>query len=145
MIDEVILKNFGRIWPRHVTCLTKFLIESRKTFDGDIDLFLVLCIIGDRTFAERHVPEGMDFEAWNATRTEDVRSEEINIQSIADFSGIPRETVRRKLAVLLEKQWVMRDERGSITATDKAKRDLDPLTLSSLEYLSRMKAVLGET
>lgn len=143
MVDEVLLRDFGRIWPKHVAGLTQFLIECRKQFDGDLDLFLILCIIGDRTFSERHVPEGMNFETWNATSVEDVRSVEINIQSISDFSGIPRETVRRKLAALVDRQWVIRDERGSITATDKAKDDLEALTMSSLTYLSRMKVILS--
>ena len=143
MIDEELLRDFGRIWPKHVASLTQFLIECRKHFDGDVDLFIVLCVIGDRTFSQRHVPEGMDFNTWNATPVADVRSEEINIQSISDFSGIPRETVRRKLAALVEREWVIRDERGFITATDKAKHDLAPLTSSSLTYLARMKAVLG--
>jgi hypothetical protein len=143
VIDEKILKDFGVIWPRHVASLTQFLIECRLHFDGDLDLFLVLCIIGDRTFSARHAPSGMDFENWNKTRVETVRSEDINVQSISDFSSIPRETVRRKLNVLVEKGWVIRDERGFITATTKAKTDLAPLTQTSLVYLTKMKAVLA--
>lgn len=142
-MDDDLLAEFGRIWPRHVSSLMKFLIECRRHFDGDMDLFLVLCVIGDRTFSERDVPEGMDYTAWNAATSDDLRSGEINVQSIANYSGIPRETVRRKLGVLIDKGWVVRDERGYITATDKAKRDLEPLTLYSLTYLSRMKSLLG--
>ena len=145
MVDERILRDFGVIWPRHVSSLTQFLIDSRRHFDGDLDLFLVLCIIGDRTFSARHVPPGIDFESWTSAQVLGVRSEEINVQSISDFSSIPRETVRRKLNTLLEKGWVTRDERGYITATIKAKTDLAPLTHSSLVYLTKMKAVLSDT
>ena len=144
MIDEEIKKNFGQIWPKHVSSLVQFLIECRKNFDGDIDLFLVLCIVGDRTFSARHVPPDLNFEKWSSMKALDLRSEEINVQSIAHYSGIPRETVRRKLNVLAEKGWVMRDERGFITATDKAKRDLEPLTMTSLVYLTQMKATLAD-
>lgn len=142
-IDETILKEFGVIWPRHVSSLTQFLIECRRHFDGDIDLFLVLCIIGDRTFSARHVPSGMSFDDWNSVRVDTIRSEDINVQSISDFSNIPRETVRRKLNTLVEKGWVTRDERGFITATNKAKTDLAPLTQTGLAYLTKMKAVLS--
>jgi DeoR/GlpR family transcriptional regulator of sugar metabolism len=45
--------------------------------------------------------------------------------------GIPRETARRKLNMLVEKGWVTRDERGVITAANKAKTDLAPLTQAS--------------
>lgn len=144
MIDDDITKNFGRIWPQHVAALTQFLIDCRRHFDGDVDLFLVLCIIGDRTFSIRHAPKDLNFERWSTMETADLRAEEINVQSLADYSGIPRETVRRKLNLLVEKGWVMRDDRGYITATQKAKTDLAPLTMSSLVYLTRMKATLAD-
>lgn len=143
MIDEQLTQNFGRIWPQHVQALTDFLIACRRSFDGDIDLFLVLCVIGDRTFSTRHAPASMDFDEWQGSPVKNVRSEEINVQSIADFSGIPRETVRRKLNILMEKGWVARDARGYITATERAKQDLAPLTMASLAYLTRMKRTLG--
>jgi hypothetical protein len=143
VIDDEILRDFGSIWPRHVSSLTQFLIDCRKHFDGDIDLFLVLCVIGDRTFSEQHAPSDMDFGTWSSASVSHVRSIEINVQSLSDYSGIPRETVRRKLIILVDKGWVARDERGFITATDKAKEDLAPLTTVSLGYLSRMKAVLS--
>lgn len=143
MIDEAILKDFGLIWPRHVSSLMQFLIDCRKHFDGDIDLFLVLCVIGDRTFSAQHVPSDMDFETWSSASVSHVRTIEINVQSLSDYSGIPRETVRRKLNILLEKGWVARDERGYITATNKVKEDLAPLTKISLVYLTKMKAVLS--
>ncbi len=69
--------------------------------------------------------------------------EPINLQSIADFSGIPRETVRRKLRDLMALNWVERDERGSFVATKKAAADLAPLTKIAISYLARMKAVLS--
>jgi DeoR/GlpR family transcriptional regulator of sugar metabolism len=87
----------------------------------------------------------MNFEAWNNTTVQSIRSEDINVQSISDFSAIPRETVRRKLRILAEKGWVLRDDSGYISATDKAKIDLAPLTTSSLTYLTKMKTVLAQS
>jgi predicted Rossmann fold nucleotide-binding protein DprA/Smf involved in DNA uptake len=142
MIDNDLLENFGRVWPRHVARLTQFLIESRRHFDGDLDLFLLMCVIGDRTFAERHVPPEMTYDSWNSEKPKGVRSEDINVHSIASFSGMPRETVRRKLNTLLEKGWVVRDAKGYIRATQKAKEDLEPLTRSSLVYLSAIRDIL---
>ena len=45
MIDQTLTKDFGRIWPQHVAALTQFLIDCRRHFDGDVDLFLVMCVI----------------------------------------------------------------------------------------------------
>lgn len=64
------------------------------------------------------------------------------MRSLSNFSGILRETVRRKLAILLDKGWVVRDGRGFVSATDKTKQELVPLTISCLVYLTRMKATL---
>ncbi|QJQ32566.1 helix-turn-helix domain-containing protein [Sphingomonas lacunae] len=67
----------------------------------------------------------------------------INLQSIADYSGIPRETVRRKLHILQDKGWITKDERNFMTVTDKAKANLNGLTESSLKYLVEMDTLLS--
>ena len=54
------------------------------------------------------------------------------MQSIADFSGIPRETVRRKLKELIASGWV---ERGA---------DLAPLMEMSVQHLAASKAMLAQ-
>lgn len=142
MIDKEIEQKFGLIWPRHVASFAQFLIDCRRHFGGDLDLFLVLCVIGDRTFSARHAPANLSYEAWTASSASAIPALAINVQSLAEYTGIPRETVRRKLAQLVSKGWVVRDGRGYVTATDRARDELAPLTLSSLAYLSRMKAVL---
>ncbi|MFN5782604.1 MAG: helix-turn-helix domain-containing protein, partial [Novosphingobium sp.] len=67
----------------------------------------------------------------------------INLQSIADYSGIPRETVRRKIEQLIAKGWVRRDELRFVTATDQANEELRGLTASTLRYLREMEIALA--
>jgi hypothetical protein len=98
-----ITTNFGKIWPAHVSSLTEFLLACRNHFDGDLDLFLVLSIIGDRTFSQRHAPSGIGYDQWQNDGQSHIPVENINLQSLSDFSGIPRETVRRKLNTLTRK------------------------------------------
>ena len=43
-----------------------------------------------------------------------------NAFSISSSTGIPRETVRRKVARLAELGWIVRDSRGGLTITAKA-------------------------
>lgn len=138
--EDEVRASFGRIWPAHVGSLTQFLIECRAAFDGDLDMFLVLAVIGDRTFSQRKADPGLDFDAFQHGVS--TPPEDINIRSIADFSGIPRETVRRKVAQLAEKGWVERKPDGFIVATAKAKQELAPLTGTSIRYLARMMGVL---
>jgi hypothetical protein len=141
--ENRVRSNFGKIWPAHVGSLTQFLIECRRHFDGDMDMFLVLCVIGDRTFSQRKADPSVDYESFRATAVS-TPPEDINIRSIADFSGIPRETVRRKVGQLEEKGWIARKDDGFIVATLKAKQDLEPLTLTSIKYVARMMKLLAE-
>lgn len=133
-----IRENFGKVWPAHVSNLTTFLINARSAFGGDLDLFLVLAVIGDRTFSASRVPPSLSFDEFMSA--DRVKSEPIslNTYSISQFSRIPRETVRRKVQELVDRGWVERSEDGSLTATRKASVDLLPLTELSMKYLARM-------
>jgi hypothetical protein len=142
-MEEQVRAKFGKIWPAHVGSLTKFMIECRQAFDGDLDMFLVLAIVGDRTFSQRMADPAQNFTEFQAS-TQSTPPEDINIRSISDFSGIPRETVRRKIALLEGKGWITRKDDGFIVATMKAKEDLEPLTVTSIKYVARMMSLLRE-
>ena len=144
-MDDKIMAAFGKIWPAHVGSLTSFLIACRKAFDGDIDMFLVLAVIGDRTFSQRHADPELSYEEFRSEGPTQTPAMDINLRSIADFSGIPRETVRRKINHLVKLGWISKQRDGSFQATSKAKKDLEPLTLASIQYLSGMMQLFTET
>jgi CRP-like cAMP-binding protein len=133
--EETLRRNFGKLHAMHVAALTRHLVECRRFCDGDLEMFLVLAIIGERTFTARNAPDAMSHADFLEGSVRNLEPAAINLQSIADYSGIPRETVRRKVESLIEKGWVMRDERKFVTATDKAKDNLVGLTESTLRYL----------
>jgi hypothetical protein len=137
-MDDEVKAAFGKVWPVHVQSLTRFLIECRRAFDGDLDMFLVLAVIGDRTYSQQHADPDMTYDAFRSGHASQTEAIDINLRSIAEFSGIPRETVRRKLNDLLEKGWVRRNANGSLTATRTASDDLQPLTLASITYIADM-------
>lgn len=143
MEDEV-KAAFGKVWPVHVHSLTRFLIECRKSFGGDLDLFLVLAVIGERTYSQQHADPAMTYDDFRDGRASGTRPRNINLRSIAEFSGIPRETVRRKIADLTERGWIVRTEDGNLAATHKASTDLQPLTLESIGYIAQMLGLLKE-
>lgn len=137
-MKESIKDKFGLVWPIHVTNLVRLLVAAREAFDGDMDMFLVLAVVGDRSFSVRRADPDQTYDAWQMEGHPLVAPEDINIRSIADFSGIPRETVRRKLVGLGEKGWVARNKHGMLVATVKARRELEPLTHAGIEYLSEL-------
>lgn len=135
---EFIKRNFSAIWPAHVEAFTRLLTLLRGHFDGDLDLMLVLAVIGGRTLPNTWVSELDRLE--HVTRSGEQRSlpTAINLQSIADYTGIPRETVRRKLSVLLDKGWITKDEKGFLSATGDAAADLASATGASIHYLATL-------
>jgi DNA-binding MarR family transcriptional regulator len=143
-VKDDVKSAFGKIWPTHVASLTRFLIACRKSFDGDLDLFLVLAVIGDRTFSERHADPNLTYDEFRSVGTPGTQPIDINLRSIAAFSGIPRETVRRKIAELESRGWITRNKDGSLAATRKASADLEPLTEAGIEYVAGMLELLKD-
>ena len=84
--------------------------ELYRTFDGDITLALVLGEIGQYGAASRYL-DG---------RSPNHQPRCCNALSIAHASGIPRETVRRKLKKLLDLGWITECQQGGYTLTPEA-------------------------
>jgi hypothetical protein len=94
--------------------LLAFLLAARELSpcepgSGDLELNIILLVIAIRTV------EHAEFSNLSMReRLEDLRvfpSLGVNTHSIAESSGIPRETVRRKVAKLVRNGWIAR--RGS--------------------------------
>jgi hypothetical protein len=131
---EDLTMHFGRIWPVHVERFTELLIALRRHFSGDLDRMLVLAVIGSRTLPRRRV-DGLSYDEFATPRRLDVKPDPINVQSISDYSGIPRETVRRKVRDLEALGWVVRKDNGYLIASAKAAQDLAPATEATMRYL----------
>ncbi|MGG7644253.1 helix-turn-helix domain-containing protein [Rhodovulum sp. YNF3179] len=131
-------KNFGQIWPVHLAQFTRLLVELRSAFDGDLDLLLVMAVIGERTRPEGWSPELLTYRQLTRGDADAHYQTPINIQSVADYSGIPRETVRRKVKVLQERGWVDRDATGHLGISRRAAEDLNAATGTSIKYLAAL-------
>lgn len=126
--------NFGQIFPTHVEALCELLIILRQQFFGDLDLMLILAIISSRTLPARQA-SNMTYTEFISDDSKQRADQPINIQSIAECSNIPRETVRRKVHKLEDLGFIERDSNGMLKVTDKAVRQLKPATEASMHYL----------
>lgn len=134
LCEDQLQRHFSRIWPIHVEGFSALLITLRQHFGGDLDCMLVLAVIGTRTLPHRRLGDG-SYEDFNkGTRLHE--PDPINIQSIAACTGIPRETVRRKIQWLEAQGWLERNGNGWLFATGKAARDLAPMTEATIRYLT---------
>lgn len=143
--QEFIKANFGSIWPVHLAGFTRLLVQLRDRFDGDLDLALVLAVIGDRTRPGNWTPELLTYREMTRGDQDEHRQYPINIQSVSEFSGIPRETVRRKVAVLQDKGWVIRGTDGRLAISRTAAEELEDATTNSITYLETLLEVFDAT
>ena len=139
---DFVRSHFSNIWPAHLTGFTTLLIELRRHFDGDLDMMLVLAVVGARTRPEHWQPEPVTYRDITQRPGNAQQQLPINIQSISDYTGIPRETVRRKIAQLIEKGWIDRATDGRLTIARAASEDLEQSTMDSMEYLATISAAV---
>jgi DNA-binding IclR family transcriptional regulator len=102
---------------------------------------LILAILGQRTLGahlERVTrPATVESKLW------------MSASRISDVTGLPRETVRRKLSKLTERGWITRSAKGSYSIavvgdSSHAKHDLEGLEARQLDRLVRLYLALSD-
>ena len=142
MQSGIAQQRFGQLWPTHLVGLIGFLAQLREAFEGDLDSALIMAIIGSALLPRSRVPESLSFAEFRALKKRDTFGMPLNALSITQSSGIPRETVRRKLAAMERRGWLSRNAQGRWTVTPAGAQALEPMTEYSLEYLNRLSAVI---
>jgi hypothetical protein len=128
--------NFQVVWPVHLSGFTRLLVQLRRRFNGDLDLALVLAVIGSRTQVDRWTPDLVELSQMTTGEDTGGTQLPINIHSVAEYSGIPRETVRRKVAILQDRGWVVRGADGRLAVTRDAASELKEGTADTIAYLA---------
>jgi DNA-binding transcriptional regulator YhcF (GntR family) len=104
--ESLIRENYSRLAPALLSALTDYLIVSRRQAN-DLDRQLVLLIIMLRSAMARGFAD-LPSEQVLSGELESLPTLWTNIRSIADSTGIPRETVRRKVNDLIQDGLVKR-------------------------------------
>lgn len=137
-IEARIRDNYAQSQYHLVQFFTEQSIDALRTFGGDFDQVIVLAIIGQNHLnafiAQAGNPDLVVNRASNATR-------------IADITGLPRETVRRKLLKLAERGWVHQNAQREWELTgppddSNARRDLAEIDDRGIRRLARLYAGL---
>ena len=120
---DLLAANFEDIAPDLVSRLVEVLSQGRQAF-GDLDRVLILLVICERS------------------KLRGPRAGWTNIRSIAESTGLPRETVRRKVAQLAEEGLISREGNRLtlLPAADKAAQ----ATRAALVDMAAANAELAE-
>lgn len=127
------MNSQSEAYSTHVRAFSELLIRLRSELGKDLDKVLILAVI-----AERHYTAMRTREATVVPPADPATARKrcgINALSVALYSGIPRETARRKIAALVEKGWVECDASGSLSPTARAANDLAGATAATLKYI----------
>jgi DNA-binding transcriptional ArsR family regulator len=135
--------QFGDLWPVHNRWFGAVMSECRRYFDGDLDQVLILTIIGTRSVYPKRL-QGISYEDFRRGLRNDGPVMPINTQSVADSTGIPRESVRRKIGQLIERGWVERREDGYLRVTERTISDLSPITKLTLVYFEELQRLMAQ-
>lgn len=122
--------------------MTSRLRAMYQAYDGDLTLCLVLGEIAIRN-TENFYPERNQRNRFNSYERKKLPC---NALSISDVTGIPRETVRRKLAKLVDLGWVERTPEDMYVISDKVGRVFaafdDSQTFDLLDTSNKIKTLL---
>ncbi|HEY9217972.1 MAG TPA: hypothetical protein VIO94_07985 [Phenylobacterium sp.] len=127
-LRELVAGNYPAISRGLLGPLLQLLQVARDAFGGDLEKLLIMLVVAVRT------AEHPDFQKYTP---EQLMSGEVpvypslgtNIRSVADSIGAPKETVRRKIAELVEAGWLVRKTKA-LHFTTLAYRELDQVRIA---------------
>lgn len=133
--NEWVIDRLDELYPSYRFAFARLLVTLRRN-SGDLDAILVLLTLS----------LGTDRRDWAATLLGEFEPAEqvrlTNTQSIAEASGIPRETVRRKLEAMRARGWVERDKNGNWTPSERAAMDLRESSQETVSFLRALATVI---
>lgn len=102
----LVAANSARVAPDLVEPLARFMTTARKLCRGDFDKVLLMLVVVLRS--NSHPGFKLAAESLVGDETGALPSFGTNARSLAESTGIPRETVRRKVREMVDDGWVIR-------------------------------------
>ena len=107
-LQPLLRRHYAYLARDFLAPLIEVLNVGRTTSDGDLDKLLIVLVVAMRTAEDKRVLD-IELEDVLSGEVETYPSLSTNVRSIADSTGIPKESVRRKVAALVEAGWIHRD------------------------------------
>ena len=119
--------------------MTEHLIRVHQLFEGDLTAAVVLATVAQhgvqRYYDEvaRHSTAGFDRLVADGAHVDHLRP--CNALSVSNATGIPRETVRRKVRWLQQRGWLEIGPRGRLSVVPRMSDDFAEFDLETIERL----------
>lgn len=107
-LTQLVADSYPQLAHSLLRPLLDLLSVSRQACGGDVDKFLIMLVVAVRTTEHR---------LFATFTQEQLLSGEIavfpslgtNVRSVAESTGVPKETIRRKVSDLIEAGWIVRN------------------------------------
>lgn len=119
------------------------MVMWRSAFDGDLEKVMIVSAVIDQGMKASGFAE-QTYESYLGAFIFENVAPPTNVQSIADFTGIPRETVRRKVNDLCAKGWLERDKDGAVRLSIQGALDLSPQLREMARQLEKLSTAISE-
>ena len=107
-LQPVLRRHYAYLAKDFLTPLIEVLNVGRETSDGDLDKLLIVLVVAMRTAEDKRSLD-IELEDVLSGAVDVFPSLSTNVRSIADSTGIPKESVRRKVSALVDAGWIRRD------------------------------------
>jgi hypothetical protein len=133
--SDLLSQNYGLVAKDLFTPLLDVFGAARTAFDGDVEKAVVLLEVAVRTMQDPSLSH-LDLKTVLSGAIESYPSLSTNMRSVADSSGIPKETVRRKVAALVEDGLILRHG-NNLSLSTKATPAMTPIRDALLKLAVR--------
>ena len=139
-VSALLRGNYTSVAKDLIAPLVDLLSLARSVFGGDLDKLLIVMVVALRTAEDPKIAH-ISFEEALSGRLESYPSLKTNVRSIADSTGVPRETVRRKVSDLVAAGWIRR-EGDDLSYTPEGSRALGPVREAIIDAAVRLNAAV---
>jgi hypothetical protein len=133
--SDLLSQNYGLVAKDLFTPVLDVFGAARSTFGGDVEKAVVLLEVVVRTARDPRLTK-VDLQAVLNGTVALEPGLTTNMRSIADSSGIPKETVRRKVAALVKEGLIRRDG-NQLSLSNSAATALTPIREAILKLAAR--------
>lgn len=108
-VEDYLGRDVSRFFYKWGGSLSAVLVRLRGRYDGDLDQFLLHLIF---MLTDLATVNAMVEAKAKGAQTVIHRRRGLNVLSLADITRIPRESVRRKLAAMVDRELIVREPDG---------------------------------
>lgn len=137
LTSRLMSENFSRVQPIWVEQHLRSLSAIRTAVGNDLDKVIILAIIGQCMLAAL-IDTPKDY--WTVTKISPAlnRVRLTNTQSIGDATGIPHESVRRKVTELMKAGWVIRGRDRRLEVAPVAAEQMAQVSFANFAMLDKV-------